>query len=68
MGIGQGQAFDVRRLLVILIKQAQVLYLYPALPCGECVEIGRALLPKTLEEVHVWEWQAPPWKQAFRLK
>lgn len=30
---------------------------------SECVEIGRALLPKTFEGMHVWEWQAPTLKQ-----
>ena len=32
------------------------------------IEIGRLLLPKTFEEVHVWEWQAPEWRPALRLK
>ncbi|MBS7690744.1 SAVED domain-containing protein [Pseudomonas lalucatii] len=44
------------------------LHIHPATPLCASVEIGRMLLPKTFEEVHVWEWQAPGWKQALRLK
>jgi hypothetical protein len=47
---------------------ARILYLYPATPISASVEIGRLLLPKTFEEIHVWEWQAPTWKPAVRLK
>jgi hypothetical protein len=45
-----------------------ILHLYPATPLSSSVEIGRMLLPKTFEEIHVWEWQAPSWKPAVRLK
>lgn len=45
----------------------RILHLYPATPLSASVEIGRLLLPKTFEEVHVWEWQAPNWKKALRL-
>lgn len=46
----------------------RVVHIYPATPLSASVEIGRMLLPKTFEEVHVWEWQAPEWKRALRLK
>jgi hypothetical protein len=46
----------------------RILHLYPATPISASVEIGRMLLPKTFEEIHVWEWQAPTWKPAVRLK
>jgi hypothetical protein len=47
---------------------ARVLHLHPATPLSASVEIGRLLLPKVFEEVHAWEWKAPAWKQAVRLK
>jgi hypothetical protein len=47
---------------------ARVLHVYPATPLCASVEVGRMLLPKTFEELHVWEWQAPDWKLALRLK
>jgi len=47
---------------------ARVVHIHPATPLSASIEIGRLLLPKTFEEVHVWEWQAPEWKQALRLK
>lgn len=47
---------------------ARVLHLYPATPLSASVEIGRLLLPKVFEEVHVWEWRAPDWRSALRLK
>jgi hypothetical protein len=46
----------------------RVLHILPATPLSASVEIGRMLLPKVFEEVHAWEWQAPIWKQALRLK
>lgn len=46
----------------------RVVHIYPATPLSASIEIGRMLLPKMFEEVHVWEWQAPDWKQALRLK
>ncbi|MCX8519345.1 MAG: SAVED domain-containing protein [Methylophilaceae bacterium] len=46
----------------------QVLHIHPATPLCASVEIGRLLLLKTFEEIHVWEWQAPNWKSAIRLK
>ncbi|ROZ74937.1 SAVED domain-containing protein [Ramlibacter sp. WS9] len=47
---------------------ARVVHLHPATPLAASVEIGRMLLPKTFEEIHVWEWQAPNWKPALRVK
>lgn len=47
---------------------ARVIHIHPATPLSASIEIGRLLLPKTFEEVHVWEWQAPDWKPALRLK
>jgi hypothetical protein len=46
----------------------RVVHIHPATPLSASIEIGRLLLPKTFEEVHVWEWQAPEWRQALRLK
>lgn len=46
----------------------RVVHIHPATPLSASIEIGRLLLPKTFEEVHVWEWQAPVWKQALRLR
>ena len=47
---------------------ARVLHIHPATPLSASIEIGRTLLPKAFEEVHVWEWQAPNWKSTLRLK
>jgi SMODS-associated and fused to various effectors sensor domain len=47
---------------------ARVLHIYPATPLSASIEIGRSLLPKAFEEVHVWDWQAPDWKSTLRLK
>lgn len=47
---------------------ARVLHVHPATPLSASIEIGRTLLPKAFDEVHVWEWQAPEWKLAVRLK
>lgn len=47
---------------------ARVLHVHPATPLSASIEIGRSLLPKAFEEVHIWEWQAPEWKPALRLK
>lgn len=47
---------------------ARVVHIHPATPLSVSIEIGRMLLPKTFEEIHVWEWQAPEWKKALRLK
>jgi len=46
----------------------RVIYIHPATPLSASVEIGRMLLLKTFEEVHVMEWQAPNWKPTLRLK
>lgn len=46
----------------------RVVHIHPATPLSASIEIGRLLLPKTFEEVHVWEWQAPEWQQTLRLK
>lgn len=60
---------DFNAFLMQLIRAgARVLHLYPATPLCASIEIGRMLLPKTFEEVHVWEWQAPTWRRAVRLK
>lgn len=55
-------------LLRITRAGARIIHIYPATPLSAGVEIGRMLLPKTFEEIHVWEWQAPEWKPALRLK
>lgn len=55
-------------LQLIFAAGVRVVHIYPATPLSASIEIGRLLLPKTFEEVHVWEWQAPVWKQALRLK
>lgn len=47
---------------------ARVVHIYPATPLSASIEIGRMLLPKTFEEIHVWEWRAPEWKRALQLK
>jgi len=47
---------------------ARVLHIHPATPLSASIEFGRLLLPKTVEEVHVWDWQAPNWVYALRLK
>lgn len=55
--------------LMILVRSGvRILHLFPATPLSASVEIGRMLLPKTFEEIHVWDWQAPTWKPAVRLK
>jgi len=46
----------------------RVVHIHPATPLSVSIEIGRMLLPKTFEEVHVWEWQAPDLKPTSRLK
>lgn len=55
-------------LMALIRAGAQVLHLLPATPLCASVEIGRMLLPKTFQEVHVWEWQNSTWRQALRLK
>ena len=55
-------------LMQLVRAGVRVLHIYPATPLSASVGIGRLLLPKTFEEVHVWEWQAPTWKHALRLK
>ena len=47
---------------------ARVLHVHPATPLSASIEIGRTLLPKAFEEIHVWEWQAPEWKPTLCLK
>lgn len=47
---------------------ARVIYIHPATPLSASIEIGRMVLLKTFEEIHVMEWQAPRWKPALRLK
>ncbi|GBG14210.1 RND transporter [Novimethylophilus kurashikiensis] len=68
---GHVQAFrrEFNAFLMKLVRAGvRVLHLHPATPLCLSVEIGRMLLLKTFEEIHVWEWQAPIWKQALRLK
>lgn len=55
-------------LMALVRAGVQELHILPATPLCASVEIGRMLLPKTLEAVHAWEWQAPTWKRALRLK
>ena len=47
---------------------ARVLHVHPATPLSASIEIGRTLLPKAFEEIHVWDWQAPEWRPTLRLK
>jgi SMODS-associated and fused to various effectors sensor domain len=68
---GHLQAFrrEFNSFLMGLVRAgARVLHIHPATPLCVSVEIGRLLLPKTFEEIHVWEWQAPQWRFALRLK
>lgn len=60
-------AFD-KFLLKIVQAGGRVIHIHPATPLCASVEIGRVLLPKVFEEIHVWEWRAPAWKPALRLK
>lgn len=55
-------------LMTLITAGAQVLHLLPATPLCASVEIGRMLLPKTFQEVHVWEWQDATWRPTLRLK
>lgn len=55
-------------LMKVVRAGARVIHIHPATPLCASVEIGRLLLPKIFEEVHVWEWQAPTWRPALRLK
>lgn len=55
-------------LMQLVRAGVRVIHLHPAAPLSASIEIGRMLLPKIFEEIHVWEWQAPAWKQAIRLK
>jgi hypothetical protein len=55
-------------LMQLLCAGVRILHLYPATPLCASVEIGRMLLPKTFEEVHVWDWQVPTWNHALRLR
>ncbi|HQN64808.1 MAG TPA: SAVED domain-containing protein [Methylophilus sp.] len=55
-------------LMGLIRSGVRILHLYPATPLCASVEIGRTLLPKTFEEVHVWDWQAPVWVKALKLK
>ena len=68
---GHLQAFrrEFNAFLMSLVRAGvQVLHIHPVMPLCASVEVGRMLLPKTFEEVHVWDWQAPIWKPAVRLK
>lgn len=55
-------------LIALNAAGVRVLHILPATPLCASVEIGRMLLPKTFESVFAWEFQAPVWKQALRLK
>ena len=55
-------------LLQLTNAGVRVMHVYPATPLSASIEIGRMLLPKTFEEIHVWEWQAPEWKRAVQIK
>ncbi|MBP0633179.1 MULTISPECIES: SAVED domain-containing protein [unclassified Cupriavidus] len=65
------QAFrrEFNAFLMQLVRAGvRILHLHPATPLSASVEIGRMLLPKTFEEVPVWEWLTSAWKHAVRLK
>jgi hypothetical protein len=69
----EAHVLDFRRefnsfLLNLHRSGARVIHLHPATPLSASVEIGRLLLPKVFEEVHVWEWCAPNWRPALRLR
>lgn len=55
-------------LMKLVRAGARVLHLHSVTPLSTSVEIGRMLLPKMFEQVHAWEWQAPTWNRALRLK
>lgn len=55
-------------LLSLFAAGARVVHIHPATPLSASIEIGRLLLPKTFEEVNVWDWQSPEWKPGLRLK
>lgn len=55
-------------LLGLVRAGVRVVHILPAAPLSVSVELGRLLLAKTLEEVHVWDWQAPCWVSALRLR
>lgn len=55
-------------LMALVRAGVRILHLHPATPLCASVEVGRMLLPKTFEEVRVWDWQAPHWKAALRLR
>jgi hypothetical protein len=55
-------------LMRILQAGAQVIHIHPVTPLCASVEVGRMLLPKTFEEVHVWEYRASTWFQTLRLR
>lgn len=55
-------------LMAIVRAGARVVHIHPATSLCSSIEIGRMLLPKTFEEIHVWEWQSPRWVPALRLK
>ncbi len=65
----QGFRREFNAFLMQLVRSGvHILHLHPATPLCVSIEIGRMLLPKTFEEVYVWEWQAPTWIRALRLK
>jgi len=55
-------------LMALVRGGAGVIHIYPATPLGASIAIGQIILPKAFEEIHVWEWQAPKWRPAIRLK
>jgi SMODS-associated and fused to various effectors sensor domain len=55
-------------LMRLIRAGAEVLHLHPVTPLGASVEVGRVLLPKTLREVHVYDWQGGVWQRALRLR
>lgn len=69
----EAHMLDFRRefnafLLKLHRSGARVIHLHLATPPSASVEIGRLLLPKVFEEVHVWEWRAPNCLRALRLR
>jgi hypothetical protein len=55
-------------LMSLIRSGVEKVHFFPATPLCASVEIGRMLLPKTFQEVHVWEWRNSKWSKALRLK
>lgn len=55
-------------LMALLRAGVRVVHIHPATPLSVSVEIGRQLLPKTFEAVHVREWRVSNWYPALQIK